>query len=468
MRSGIKHQRMLNLFTLAVFVFGLKVVCWAEDRMPQGLTVDLAIQVAMKNNLQRRIAKGNIEIAQDKTAQAESAYGPKLTLDGGYYHYNEPPSMVQLKQGLVNLNNGLSKMTGGQVPLQESPSDSLNYYGLRLQLTQPLYTGNKLTATKMQAKANEENSKANMNAGDNDLVLAVKKSYYTVLLCQQLGTTMDEAVMSMEDHLKEATEYFRVNVVSHLDVLRAEEKLADLKQQQLLAQNNLSLARSSLNYVMGVDLNTVYSFDEQMGYGKLLLKLTSCQDEALAKRPELEAMDAKIEMARQGVSIARSGNKPTVALVANRHHYEPENEAPSTTVGVVASFKLYDHGMVSHQVAEAEDVLNQAMIGKEQLQQGIRLEVEQAYRNVEASIKSIEVSEKSLDTAKETLRAAQTRYKVGLSTSLERLDAEIGLTRAKTNFTQALSMCNIAMAELDRAMGKGTNQAAISDPIQEN
>ncbi|HRF90262.1 MAG TPA: TolC family protein [Desulfobacter postgatei] len=64
------------------------------------------------------------------------------------------------------------------------------------------------------------------------------------------------------------------------------------------------------------------------------------------------------------------------------------------------------------------------------------------------------MAQKSLDTAREALDAARTRYRVGLSTSLERLDAEVAMTRAKTNYIHALSMYNIAVSELERAMGK--------------
>jgi len=465
MMADIKHLQ-INIIIYAIFLLGLSTLCWAEEQTPQGLTVEVAVRIALENSLQRRMAQGDIVIAQDKTDQAVSAYGPTLTLDGGFYHYNEAPGMVQLQQDLVKLNNALSAMTYGAIPEKEPLSDSLNYYGIKLQLTQPLYTGGKLTATKMQAQANEKNAKANLGVSENDLARDVKKAYYTVLLCRQLSVTMDEAVASMADHVREATEYYRLNTVSRIDVLRAEERLAELRQQQLLALNNFALARSSLNYVLGVDLNTDYSFEDQIVAGELSQGLDSCQAEALSRRPELEAMDARIEMARQGVAVAKSGNMPTVALVANRYQYEPENEIPSASVGVVATLKLYDHGMISHQVAEAEDVLKKAETGKEQVQRGIMLEVEQAYRNAEASVRSIDAAEKNLATSKETLRAAQTRYKVGLSTSLERLDAEVGLTKAKASCTQALSMYNIAMAELDRAMGKGADNMISSDPVR--
>ncbi|HEX2953028.1 MAG TPA: TolC family protein [Bacillota bacterium] len=452
MKVIVKSWRVLHYLIIILVILGFSLACLAEQPVPQKLTIDQAIRTAMENSLQRQAVQGDVNVARDKMRQALSAYGPKITIDCGYNHYNEVPATVQLNQGLVDMNNALLPVTGASY--LQRPDDSLNYYGYQLKLTQPLYTGSKLTATKNAAKANEKNAQANLDATDNDLVLSVKKAYYTVLLCQQLGVTMDEAVASMEKHLAEANAYYKVNIVTKLDVLRAEEKLADLKQKQLLAQNNLALAKTSLNYLLGVDLGTNYSCEDSLGYGPILEDLNSCQNVALAQRPELASINAKIEMARQGVVIAKSGKKPTVALVANDYHFKPENEAPSTTIGIVATFDLFDSGMVSHRIAEAEEILKQAQTGKELLQRGIKLEVEQAYRNVQVSLQTIDVARKSIDTAKEALGVAETRYKVGLSTSLERLDAEVGLTVAKTNYTQALSMYRIAIAELDRAMGK--------------
>ncbi len=462
------NTRRWHGFKWMVFAFlflSVNTICWADQSVQQKLTVDQAIQIAMENSLQRQIAQDDVKIARDKLAQAFSAYGPKLTIEGGYNHYNEQPSSVQLAQKLVDLNNALSAMTYGQVPLQQNMDDSLNYYGYHFQLSQPLYTGHKLTGTKNAAKANQQGAQANLTAANNDLVLSVKKAYYTVLLCQQMEVTMNEAVSSMEDHLREASAYYKVDLVPKLDVLRAEEKLADLKQKQVLAQNNLTLAKKSLNYVLGVDLNTVYSFEDKMESGQIPQDLQACQNEALTQRPELEGINAKIEMAKQAVLIAKSGFKPTVALVADHYHYEPINEAPSTSVGVVGTMKLFESGMVLHQIAEAEDTLKQAQTGKELLQRGIKLEVEQAYRNAEAALRTIEVAQKSLDTAQEALEVANTRYKVGLSSSLEQLDAEVSLTQAKTNYTQALSMYNIALAELDRAMGRGRVNNKIYDRV---
>jgi outer membrane protein TolC len=165
-------------------------------------------------------------------------------------------------------------------------------------------------------------------------------------------------------------------------------------------------------------------------------------------------MNAQIQMAKQQIAIAQSDRLPTLALVGEAHRTEPEEEDPSAQIGIVASMDLFDNGRTSHKKAQATRQLEKALTAKKQLSRGIRLEVEKAYHDAQAALKSIDVAQKSLDTAREALDAARTRYRVGLSTSLERLDAEVSLTRAKTNHIHALSMYNIAVAELERAMGK--------------
>jgi outer membrane protein len=450
MNLKVRQRFGLACLLLMILGFGISSVGWADESKPQQLSLDQAIRIAMENSLQRQLAQDDLKVAQEKLAQAASAYGPKLTLEGMYYHYNEVPSSVQLAQGLVNLRN---YDTGSHL---EGPDDGLDYHGYQLHLEQPLYTGNKLTATKKQAEANRNNAKAGLNAADNNLTLDVKKAFYTVLQIQRMEQTMEEAVASMEDHLREANAYYKVNLVPKLDVMRAEVKLANLKQQQLLTKNKLKLAKSTFNFILSVDLGTAYILEDHMNYAPLANTLESCQNNALARRPELVAVKAKVEMARQAVAIAKSGHKPVVALVANKSHTEPNDQSPSLTYGVVASLKLFDSGMIRHQIAEADDNLQQALTYQELMQRKVKLEVEQAYSDAEVALKTIDVAQKVLAEAQETLNMTETRYKVGLSSSLERIDAEVGLTQAKTNYTQALSMYNIALAQLDQAMGNKT------------
>lgn len=433
------------------------------------LTVDQAIEMAYQNSLLRKLALGEVRIAHDKKAQAASGYLPKVTLNGGASRFNEVPTSVELGTKLAQLNNALDqladfwKATNPGNPVYQSfanglsqaemPDDSLLYYGLKLTIEQPLYTGNKLTALNRQAEANKDMAEANLEAADQNLVFEVKKGYYTVLQTQRIVETLRDAVRSMEAHVKEADSYYKAGMVPKLDVMRAEVKLADLQQKLVMAENGYSLAKTALNFVIGVDLGINYQLVDDLKSQPLDKDLLTCQLEAIANRPELQSIKEKVKMAKAGIEIAKSGRKPVVALRLEGDNTKPYSSTPSGSISLVTSMKLYDGGMVANQIAEAEDTLQQALIGQDLLERKIRLEVEQAYHNLVAALRMIEVAQKVLTQAEETVKMADISYQAGLSTSLERLDAEAGLTQAKSNYAQALSFYNIAMAQLDKAIG---------------
>ncbi len=439
------------------------------DETQAVLTVDQAIEMAFQNSLLRKLALGEVSIAHDKKLQAASGYLPKVTLNGGASRFNEVPTSVELGTKLAQLNNALDQLadywraTNPGNPLYESfanglfqaelPDDSLFYYGLKLTIEQPLYTGNKLTALNKLAKANEDMAEANLEAADQNLVFEVKKGYYTVLQTQRIVETLRDAVRSMEAHVKEADSYYKAGMVPKLDVMRAEVKLADLKQKLVMAENGFSLAKTALNFVIGVDLGVNYQLVDDLKSQPLVKDLPTYQLEAVANRPELQSIKEKVKMAKQGIEIAKSGRKPVVALRAEGDNTKPYSSIPSRSVSLVASMKLYDGGMVANQIAETEDTLQQALIGQDLLERKIKLEVEQAYYNLVTSLRTIEVAQKVLTQAEETVKMADISYQAGLSTSLERIDAEAGLTQAKSNYAQALSFYNIAWAQLEKAIG---------------
>jgi outer membrane protein TolC len=454
-----------SILIVSITVLGSSFV--SAENQPQVITLEQAVHIAMENSLQRKLAEGDVAIAKDKLAEAKSGYLPRLTLDAGYTHYNEVPTNVALGQELVDLNNGLKKWAQGASALgppfsqlnagltQQSDLDqSLDYYGYSLILEQPLYTGNKLGALNKQAKANEGYAKANLDAADHNLVYEVKKAYYTVISAQQFVETMQQAVSSMEDHVKEADAYYRAGIVPKLDVMRAEVKLTDLKQKLLMTQNGLVLAKMALNFTLGVNLETNYAVVDDIKYEPIQMDLQACQDKAIANRPEVTAINARVEMAKQNIELAKSAGRPVVALRAENENFKPYNPDPSLQIGVVASMKLYDGGQIKDQVTAAEEILKQAQTAQELTKRAIQLDVQQAYQNLQLSLQTIQVAEKSLDQAGETVHMAEVSYKAGLSSSLERIDAEVGLTQAKTNCTQALSLYHIALAQLQKAMGQ--------------
>jgi outer membrane protein len=436
------------------------------------LTVDQAVELAIQNNLQRKLAEGEVAIAGDKAAQAKAGYKGKLTLSGGISQLNDQPDLVKLGRNLAEINNGLYQLmntlnpiaggafssTLGKMSIEEGPDDGLTYFGINLRYELPLYTGGKLEALNRQAAANQAYSRYNLESVEQELIFTVKKAYYVVLQTRQSRETLNEAVKSMENHLREAQLYYEAGMVPQLDVMRAEVKLADLRQKQLMVDNGLETAQVYLDFVLGVDQGNRYELVDQVEYAPYGIELAAAERAALENRSELKAFRTKVQMAEEAVTVVKSGNKPVVALVAEggEKTTRPFNSDDlDLSLSLVATLKLTDGGMVKNQIAEAEKVVRQAKTGEELLSRAIKLEVEQAYRNLQNALETIAVARKVLNQAEETVRMAEVSYKEGLSTSLERIDAETGLTQAKNNYNQAVSNYQIALAQLEKAIGDG-------------
>lgn len=467
-----KQNAVTVILVVLQLIWGFGTPARAAVSSDNVLTVEQAVELALQHNQQWQLAAGEVRIAAEKAAQAKTGYLPKVTLSGGVSRLNQVPDIVEVGRKLADLNNGMYALVGGmvqasgnqnspyyglykQMSLKEGPDDGLTYYSINLRVEQPLYTGGRLTALNEQAQNNLEFTQYNLDVVEQNLICEVKKAYYQMYQTEQLLKTMDEAVASMEKHVQEAELYYKAGMVPQLDVMRAEVKLADLKQKQLMVKNGLDLAKVYFNFVLGVDSAQSYRLQDEVAYIPFELDLDTCLQTALANRVELKAIRAKVAMAENVVQIVKSGKKPLVALVAqgDRTATKLFGDDPDLSISLVASYKLIDGGMVKHQVAEAEAMVVQARTAEELTTRSIKLEVEQAYRNLQNALETIGVSQKVLSQAQETLRMAGVSYQAGLSTSLELLDAQTGLTQAKTNYNQALSNYQIALAQLERALG---------------
>jgi outer membrane protein TolC len=96
---------------------------------------------------------------------------------------------------------------------------------------------------------------------------------------------------------------------------------------------------------------------------------------------------------------------------------------------------------------------NQALDAQRELSDQIALEIKYASLILQEAEKQIAVSQKVIEQAEENFRISEERYKERVATSTEVLDAQTLLTKAKSEYANALGDYNINYAKLQRAMG---------------
>lgn len=173
---------------------------------------------------------------------------------------------------------------------------------------------------------------------------------------------------------------------------------------------------------------------------------------------DLRALDLQIQVAGEFVTVAKSDYYPTLALYGNwTNQGQSDNlnsflSATSSGVGLNLSMNLFNGLRSDARVQQAkadEQILRSTM---QQARDGVRLQVRAILNNLASARQRVTAQQRTVDQALRGYEIAQVRYREGTGNLLEISDADLALSRARTNKVQALHDFYAAKADLDRAL----------------
>ena len=115
-------------------------------------------------------------------------------------------------------------------------------------------------------------------------------------------------------------------------------------------------------------------------------------------------------------------------------------------------------------MAQARLKVNQLREQRKDLDDQVRLDVQNAYLKVRQTADRIRVTEKAVKQAEENLRLNEERYKEQVGTATNVIDADTLLTRTRVNYWTAIYDHQMAKAELLWAMGAINNLLSQEKP----
>jgi outer membrane protein TolC len=221
------------------------------------------------------------------------------------------------------------------------------------------------------------------------------------------------------------------------------------------------MTKARLNTVLKRKIFTPVEIVDVLVYQPLGKSLDDCLEISLKNRPELKIATLKATQAGKLVSAAQSEYLPTISLVGNYARFGDNpsvsgsdyKDAESWYVMAVASWNFWEWGKTKFRVDASRARENQAMDAAKELNDQITLEIKYAYLNLQEAEKQIAVSQQVIEQAEENFRISEERYKERVATSTEVLEAQTLLTKAKSEYANALGDYNINYARLQRAMG---------------
>jgi outer membrane protein len=445
------EKNMIGKTYCSIFLVVLAIILFPHlVSGEEPLTLERSIEVALKNSVVINIAKEGSRGATAQKREAITGFLPKFSTSYSYRRLNEEPS-IKFPQGFPPLIPAGTELASG----------TINNYNWAIEAKQPLFAGGGILANYQASRIGEDTALLEEKAKYQDVVQEVKIAYFDILRAQRILAAASQSVEMLNAHRDVAENYFKVGMIPKNDLLHAEVELANGKQALVRAQNVLELAKSRFNVVLKRKIFAPVEVVDILNYRALNQSFEECLSIAQESRPELKISSLKAAQAGKLVRVAQSDYLPALSLVGNYTRYGDNpsvsgsdyQNTESWYIMAVASWNFWEWGKTKFRVDASKARENQAIDATKELNDQITLEIKNAYLLLQEAEKQIAVSQKVIEQAEENFRISEERYKERVATSTEVLDAQTLLTKAKSEYANALGDYNVNYAKLQRAMG---------------
>lgn len=401
------------------------------------LSLKEASDIALENQPTIQARLGDYAAAQQRVYQAFSALLPQL---GG--------SWTAARDQIV-FGRGGSTVS----PLARTIYAWTTSTTAKATLSQLLFDFGKTVAATDAAKSNAQSSKEDVEIEKDSTVLLVKQAYFNFLFGQRLIKVNQEAVARAELNLRSAKGFFEVGTQPKFTVTRAEVDVANAQVALIQAQNAAALARVALNTAMGIRIDSPTEVQDILAYEAFPLDESRLLSEALEHRPEYRQIKVRVDAAE---ATLRQNFRNFFPDITSNAFYGASRADMNEIweLGLTLNWTFFDGGnkIARYKEAKANLEAAQSRVRAEEL--SIWQEVEQARLNVTATEQQIQAAKKAVESAQENFRLAQGRFDAGVGTIIELTDGQLALTQAQSTEAQALTNYRIAIAQLEKALGR--------------
>lgn len=390
------------------------------------LTLEESVALALKNN-------PNILYAQQSLISAEAGYGeqkakvkPRLKAEANYVK-SEGPS-----------------------------SEFLDFNEAKLTLSQPVYTGGKITSSIKQAEAKLTVAKQDYEKIKQDVAYEVKKAYYEILRAEKLRKISLEQIEQLREQLAQIKKHYESGSSIELDVMKTDAELSRAMRNLLKSENVIILAKIEFNKILGNDLqDNIEVKDMEAPEQYELIYLNEYLSEAFNNRPEMKKETAELATSQMDVAIAKSQWYPQVEL-SGSYGYSGKKISSlgkDWRGAISVNVPIWDWSETANKVKQAKAELEQKEIVVKATKDSITADMTKVYLSLKELKEEMDLVKKSREVAEKGLKVVVLLYDSGKAANEDVLDAFTCLRDAKIEYYQKYYDFLTAIARLENVRG---------------
>ena len=289
---------------------------------------------------------------------------------------------------------------------------------------------------------------------DNGL-LQMTQLYFGQQLLERVRDVRRDALAGLERHVADALKLEQEGFISRAQRLQAQVARDDAARELEKAQADLASAQVALAGALrapsGVDpVSPIFVIRQP------LRSLDTYVDAALRAHPQLDRLGALEDQAEAGVALQRAKLRPTIYGFA-QYNFDRRDTLltdPDWSVGVGLRYTLFSGVGRGQAVQAARETVTQANAGLREARTQIEIGVTRSWNDAEAARRRFELTDTAITAAQENLRVQTLGYQEQQTTSLDVIDAQLGLARSRIQRAQAGYDFVVALAQLLHVSGQ--------------
>lgn len=400
----------------------------ADDNDP--ISLENAIRLALENNYDLLLTEQDVVIAEQRLKEAKFLYLPQISVNAGATAYNLDYSTV------LPENLGLRLIH----PKADDSNDL--FYGAGILATQYLYTGGRTSSTVSLANAALKEAMSRYEGVKSSTIFGVKEAFFNYLFLQRKKTLID-------DILNRAKQVYGKTQLKRVERILAQAQLAGLQSEANIADEDLTAAHLKLLKTLNKELNSKVLINGDFEFKPIDVDLAKVTLWAMEYRPELKSALYKLEMDNIAVKLSLAKRYPDVMLGASYDRLG-NNNLDDENFQITLALKLpisYDYGT---QLKQKRAEQRQTVLKRAAIEDSIRMQVTEAYNNLNFWQKEAAARIQTWDTLNKELGDIETS---DLSKE-DKLKAFEYYYKAGVGYLDGIKQHMLSVAKLELAVGQ--------------
>ena len=432
-----------NLLLLALF-FTISFNVSAQEEL---LSKQEAVTLALKNNFGIKVARNQVEIAENNKGVLNSGYLPTVTANAGA-NYNRDDATIEFP---------------GQLNPDGSPREDFNIYKAEAQRYNSSVNVNYILFDGMgrlynYKRLNEQYQLSELQARETieNTLLQLFSVYFEVARLTENENVLQQALEISKQRITRAEYAFEYGQNTKLDILNAQVDVTNDSITLLVTQQQLANTKRDLNVVLNQNLNETFEVDTLIQFIPKL-RLEELITQAELNNVAILQTERNLAINAYDIKVNKSGYLPTVGLngtygwnlnqsAASAFFPGTNNETWNFGLGASLTWNLFDGGGTNVRVRNSKIAYENQELLQEQVELEVARDIANAMAIYENRLNIFHIQEQNVLTNQNNFERSKEQFQLGRITSIEFRQAQINLLNAQT--TKNLAKYDAKLSEL--------------------